>query len=451
MKYIKLYNSAAEAIDTRETTPLVASVKNVKKSMYASKTRFGDNVLIVEKDDDFIQGYQYQKNKKDIVFVALISNGDAIVPKKMSCNFDGDTVDFNTSEAFLHLMLIKKTVIDNLIDLTSDWTYPVYGNHTPKFYYMADNVEYENIQTALQNFKNQFYFRVDYRNEDGYLQSKNFFSLQSLKNAADEDFQIFNEFFNLGSLNIADYQDGYYMAMVTSEETDSTLHLRFKNGMINIGKRVENSLPEDVEEPSDYSILYNTSDGNKCDVFEFQEQMMQEYLSMINDHYNIVSHTHDTLWEIKFDHVIEAVGQHPIEESYDPEMDDYTQYDIYPDIQPDGDGVLNITQLFLPKSLKRIYNTISRLSITSLTIPEGVEIIESSINTHPNLSYLTLPSTLQKIQGTCFMMCPNLYTIYYNGTAAQWNSIIKDNELGRGMSHNITIACTDANITLTRL
>ena len=56
MKHIKLFDSALQAIGTDEDTPLVASVRDVDKVMYASENKFGSNVRIVEDGPDFIKG-----------------------------------------------------------------------------------------------------------------------------------------------------------------------------------------------------------------------------------------------------------------------------------------------------------------------------------------------------------------------------------------------------------
>ena len=61
MIHTKNFNSVNEAINTYQYTPLVASIKDSNKILYASPIDFGDEVKIA-KDDDFIKALPLELN-----------------------------------------------------------------------------------------------------------------------------------------------------------------------------------------------------------------------------------------------------------------------------------------------------------------------------------------------------------------------------------------------------
>ena len=84
-------------------------------------------------------------------------------------------------------------------------------------------------------------------------------------------------------------------------------------------------------------------------------------------------------------------------------------------------------------------------NLTGLVVPEGVtEIPMNMLFETQKLTTLTLPTTITRIEAYIFYS-PNLTTINYNGTKAQWNAIEKD-ELWDDSTGEYTIYCSDGNV-----
>ena len=74
------------------------------------------------------------------------------------------------------------------------------------------------------------------------------------------------------------------------------------------------------------------------------------------------------------------------------------------------------------------------------------------------LKSITIPTSVTKISNLAFENCYNLIDIYYGGTTAQWNAIVKyvGDDKGRDISWNAytreyTVHCSDGNITKNRV
>ena len=85
--------------------------------------------------------------------------------------------------------------------------------------------------------------------------------------------------------------------------------------------------------------------------------------------------------------------------------------------------------------------------ITSVSVPSGVTSIEDDAFNHCYLmTSASLPTTLTYIGAHAFAQCSALTDIYYSGTKAQWNIIIKDWSW-RQYTYGMTIHCSDGDIT----
>ncbi len=81
-------------------------------------------------------------------------------------------------------------------------------------------------------------------------------------------------------------------------------------------------------------------------------------------------------------------------------------------------------------------------SIDKLSIPEGVQTIDKeAFKGCRNLTEVTLPSSLKKIDNP-FVDCPNIASVRFTGTAAQFRSVEGYRTLGRDLR------CIDATLTL---
>lgn len=85
--------------------------------------------------------------------------------------------------------------------------------------------------------------------------------------------------------------------------------------------------------------------------------------------------------------------------------------------------------------------------ITSVSVPSGVTSIENdAFNNCYLMTSASLPTTLTYIGAYAFAQCSALTDIYYSGTKAQWNNIIKEWSW-RQYTSGITIHCSDGDIT----
>ncbi|MDE6967314.1 MAG: leucine-rich repeat domain-containing protein, partial [Clostridia bacterium] len=86
------------------------------------------------------------------------------------------------------------------------------------------------------------------------------------------------------------------------------------------------------------------------------------------------------------------------------------------------------------------------LGCKTSTIPESVNVIgKSSFYGSSDLTRITIPSTVTKIDDNAFYNCTRLVTFNYNGTKAQWNAIEKAHYWDHSTG-NYTVICTDGKL-----
>lgn len=103
---------------------------------------------------------------------------------------------------------------------------------------------------------------------------------------------------------------------------------------------------------------------------------------------------------------------------------------------------LPLTKLFIPSSIKivsqpmvSIYND---YKIECIDIEDGCEQLEYSFKNLRNLTKVSLPSTIKKIEGNIFWGCEKLETINFNGTRAQWEKLIEGIKFDN-VSYNVEV------------
>ena len=103
---------------------------------------------------------------------------------------------------------------------------------------------------------------------------------------------------------------------------------------------------------------------------------------------------------------------------------------------------LPLTKLFIPSSIKivsqpmvSIYND---YKIECIYIEDGCEQLEYSFKNLRNLTKVSLPSTIKKIEGNIFWGCEKLETINFNGTRAQWEKLIEGIKFDN-VSYNVEV------------
>lgn len=111
-------------------------------------------------------------------------------------------------------------------------------------------------------------------------------------------------------------------------------------------------------------------------------------------------------------------------------------------------GCSSLTSITIPDSVTHInYWTFSRCSsLTSITIGNGVTYIDySAFYGCSSLTSITIPDSVTSISEYAFSGCSSLTDINFNGTIAQWNTIMNDH-LGFGYTFGCTVHCTDGDI-----
>lgn len=104
------------------------------------------------------------------------------------------------------------------------------------------------------------------------------------------------------------------------------------------------------------------------------------------------------------------------------------------------------TTITVPGTIKDAGYNLSSLSITELTLEEGVEILGCAGYCH-NLTTVNLPSTLTTIGNRGFYNCANLETLNYAGTMAQWANVSLNNYWHRSTPLTV-VHCSDGDVTL---
>lgn len=82
-----------------------------------------------------------------------------------------------------------------------------------------------------------------------------------------------------------------------------------------------------------------------------------------------------------------------------------------------------------------IYND---YKIECIDIEDGCEQLEYSFKNLRNLTKVSLPSTIKKIEGNIFWGCEKLETINFNGTRAQWEKLIEGIKFDN-VSYNVEV------------
>ena len=92
------------------------------------------------------------------------------------------------------------------------------------------------------------------------------------------------------------------------------------------------------------------------------------------------------------------------------------------------------------------------MSVETITIQEGFEEIVNGFCHDMNLVSVKLPVSLKRIHAAPFVNCQKLQKVEYNGTKSQWNAITKDSgdDYNYGLPKDITIVCSDGNLTLAK-
>mgnify|MGYP003296919730 CR=1 FL=1 len=111
-------------------------------------------------------------------------------------------------------------------------------------------------------------------------------------------------------------------------------------------------------------------------------------------------------------------------------------------------GCGRLETVVLPDSLVSISSEVfgNCKSLTELAIPEGVAVIEDETFAFCSaLTSLTLPKTVEKIGYSVISNCEVLRDIYFEGTAAEWFAIEKD-EQWDAFTANYTVHCSDEDI-----
>ena len=81
-------------------------------------------------------------------------------------------------------------------------------------------------------------------------------------------------------------------------------------------------------------------------------------------------------------------------------------------------------------------------NLTSVIIPNSVtEIGSDAFRACTNLSYITIPAEMTRIGDSAFSNCKSLKTVYYGGTAAQWEEIAYDKWGNPSVPEHATVYC----------
>ena len=84
-------------------------------------------------------------------------------------------------------------------------------------------------------------------------------------------------------------------------------------------------------------------------------------------------------------------------------------------------------------------------SLTSITIPNSVKSIgRSAFSYCESLTSITIPDSITIIGSLAFLHCESLTSITFQGTVAQWETIV----LYNGLDEDIPVHCTDGDVEM---
>ena len=92
------------------------------------------------------------------------------------------------------------------------------------------------------------------------------------------------------------------------------------------------------------------------------------------------------------------------------------------------------------------------VDLTDITLPDGITSIgANAFYDCQNLVSITIPSTVTSIDSGAFSDCKRLEKIYYNGSAEEWNAIVKEDywDLGAGESSAEGIYSVECSLSAT--
>ena len=96
------------------------------------------------------------------------------------------------------------------------------------------------------------------------------------------------------------------------------------------------------------------------------------------------------------------------------------------------------TDVTIPGGVTIIGESFSSEKIVSVTIPEGVTMINRFAFFCPNMTWVKIPVSVNRIMSDAFA-CEKLKDIYYSGTREQWNKIFFDFNYGDSLAQRVTI------------
>lgn len=116
-----------------------------------------------------------------------------------------------------------------------------------------------------------------------------------------------------------------------------------------------------------------------------------------------------------------------------------------------GNGMLteytgSDTDVTIPGGVTIIGESFSSDKIVSVTIPEGVTMINRFAFFCPNMTWVKIPVSVNRIMSDAFA-CEKLKDIYYSGTREQWNKIFFDFNYGDSLAQRVTIHFTGSGDT----
>lgn len=214
-----------------------------------------------------------------------------------------------------------------------------------------------------------------------------------------------------------------------------------------------------------------TPPDNKINTTNFTKLVILDGITTINSFaFYSFNSANEKIEKVSLPNTLETIGQ----ESFGSGTN-LVSYGIPSSVKNIGEGFIIATKvryIKIPKGASTV-NRLSCNTITMVEIEEGVKNIGSEVFSHTlvpsliipngierigygafgsceNLTKITLPNSLTRIEGSIFSGSTNLHTIIFKGTKAEWNAISKADAIANkwyeGKS-DFTIYCTDGEIT----